>query len=74
MLTKKLLAACKRVALGGGLAFVVAATSLTTLANPNVNSPSNGGEGNVTFNNSSPNPNPSCDNERINPGGDSNAS
>jgi hypothetical protein len=65
MLTKRLHAVCKRTALVTTMAFVVAATSLTTLANPNINSPSSGGEENVSFNSGSPTSNLSCENEKI---------
>lgn len=72
MLTKRLHAVCKRTALVATMAFMIAATSLTTLANPNVNSPSSVGEENVSFNSGSPNSNLLCENEKINLGGEPN--
>jgi hypothetical protein len=62
MLTKKLITACKHAALAGGLAFVVAATTSTVLANNSGNT-LRIVSGETVASNSLPNVNPTCDNE-----------
>jgi hypothetical protein len=65
MLTKRLHAVCKRTALVATMAFMIAATSLPTLANKNGNSLSNAGGENISFNDGSPNANPLNDNGEV---------
>lgn len=67
MLTKKLIAACKRATLVGGLAFGIAATVPTVLADNSGNTLRISNEENVATNNS-PNVNPTYDNECDNTG------